>query len=243
MKKLSGSQIAKSGYENEQDICDIFNSWDKHETAKRWLLDLNVDTRSIEELTATRIRGEKTDVQVTIRIKGFLTPFNIQVKLVTIKNGYNQFDKRWVDDYTSLWGIPQTVVTALKKFAGEIRPSDSVKTKDRRRYFLYELSEAEQKEVLEFFNKNKAKVLNDTLKGRGPLSASFVLVVDKSNSAYRTKLIPISKVINILGEGDVYITPRGSLRIGRITLQRKGGDRGAETANMLQFKQCPQDLM
>jgi len=243
IKKTTGSQIAKSGYKNEQDICDIFNSWHKHDTAKQWLLDLNVDISNIEELSARRIHQEKTDIQVIIKIKGFSTPFNIQVKLVTIKKGYNQIDKRWVDDYKLLWDIPEIVATALKKFAGEIRPLVAFKTKDRRRYFLNELSEVEQQEVLQFFNKNKAKVLIDTLKGRGPLSASFVLVVEKSSSAYRTKFIPISKVIKILGEGGVYITPRGSLRIGRITLQRKGGDGGAETANMLQFKECPQDLM
>jgi len=35
---------------------------------------------------------------------------------------------------------------------------------------------------------------------------------------------------------------RGNFRIGRITKQRKGGDGGRPTANMLQFKINPAEL-
>ncbi|OAV02307.1 hypothetical protein AO381_1598 [Moraxella catarrhalis] len=44
------------------------------------------------------------------------------------------------------------------------------------------------------------------------------------------------------GDGDVVISPRGSLKIGRVTMQRKGGDNGRPTANMLQFKIDPAEL-
>lgn len=44
------------------------------------------------------------------------------------------------------------------------------------------------------------------------------------------------------GNGEVRISPRGSLKIGHITIQRKGGDGGRDTANMLQFKIDPTDL-
>ncbi|WP_078214738.1 hypothetical protein [Bacillus mycoides] len=39
------------------------------------------------------------------------------------------------------------------------------------------------------------------------------------------------------------MTRSGSLRIGRITIQRKGGDAGRETARMLQFKINPALLL
>jgi hypothetical protein len=48
--------------------------------------------------------------------------------------------------------------------------------------------------------------------------------------------------MNIFGKGDVKISPQGSLYIGRITMQRKGGDGSRETAQMLQFKIKPCDL-
>jgi hypothetical protein len=40
----------------------------------------------------------------------------------------------------------------------------------------------------------------------------------------------------------VIISPQGSLKIGKITMQRKGGDWWRETAKMLQFKIDPTDL-
>jgi hypothetical protein len=40
----------------------------------------------------------------------------------------------------------------------------------------------------------------------------------------------------------VEITNRGSMKIGRITMQRKGGDAGRDTAKMLQFKVDPTEL-
>ena len=44
------------------------------------------------------------------------------------------------------------------------------------------------------------------------------------------------------GGGDVRMTERGSLRIGKILMQRKGGDNGRDTAKMLQFKINPVEL-
>ena len=44
------------------------------------------------------------------------------------------------------------------------------------------------------------------------------------------------------GEGDVEITQAGNLKIGQITIQRKGGDNGRQTAKMLQFKINPVQL-
>jgi len=46
----------------------------------------------------------------------------------------------------------------------------------------------------------------------------------------------------VFGSGDVGITARGSLKIGKITMQRKGGDAGRETSKMLQFKINPMEL-
>lgn len=45
--------------------------------------------------------------------------------------------------------------------------------------------------------------------------------------------------MNLFGNGNVSITPRGSIKIGNITIQRKGGDRARDSANMLQFKINP----
>jgi len=68
------------------------------------------------------------------------------------------------------------------------------------------------------------------LKGRGKLSAEWMLVILrlKDTDSIEWALEPINKVLNHFGNGEVSITPRGSFKIGRITIQRKGGDNGRE---------------
>ena len=48
--------------------------------------------------------------------------------------------------------------------------------------------------------------------------------------------------MNIYGSGEIRITNQGSLKIGKIGMQRKGGDNGRNTAKMLQFKINPMEL-
>lgn len=48
--------------------------------------------------------------------------------------------------------------------------------------------------------------------------------------------------VNFFGNEAVQITKRGNFKIGKITMQRKGGDRGRKTAQMLQFKINPAEL-
>ncbi len=48
--------------------------------------------------------------------------------------------------------------------------------------------------------------------------------------------------MNYFGNGEIEITARGNFKIGRITMQRKGGDGGRDTAKMLQFKINPAEL-
>ena len=36
-KQLSGSNTAKNGFKNEDDIVDKFNNWKNDEDAKKWL--------------------------------------------------------------------------------------------------------------------------------------------------------------------------------------------------------------
>ena len=97
---------------------------------------------------------------------------------------------------------------------------------------------------MDFFKKNKILVLTDIIKGRDKFSANWMLVIryNKDEDETTWVLADINKALNIFGEGGVEISPRGSLSIGRVTLQRKGGDGGRETGNMLQFKIRPCDL-
>ena len=82
----------------------------------------------IEYVKATKITGSyKADVQVriqiTIKLKSQSDIQNLQVKLVSNPQGFNQIDKRWVDKYVELWNIPIDITKLLKLFTGEIKPT------------------------------------------------------------------------------------------------------------------------
>lgn len=50
-------------------------------------------------------------------------------------------------------------------------------------------------------------------------------------------LKPMNFCMNYFGNGETEITKRGNFKIGRITMQRKGGDGGRETANIKSIQQ------
>lgn len=192
---------------------------------------MSYSLEKIEYVKAMVIRGDKSDLNL-----------KIQVKLVSNKKEYNQIDKRWLKSYNELWNIPSNVYTTLKYFTEELKPYRD-RVRDDRRMFMDELTEEEKELVLKWLNDNKLLIISDILKGRGEFSAEWVLVVQKLKENARWVLKNINEVINYyFSDGKVEITPRCSIKIGRVTLQRKGGDNGRVTANMLLFKINPTEL-
>ncbi|WP_337892707.1 hypothetical protein, partial [Mesomycoplasma ovipneumoniae] len=115
--------------------------------------------------------------------------------------------------------------------------------RDNRRMFMDELTDEERNLVLDWLNNNKLLIISDILKGRGEFSAEWVLVAQKLQEDARWVLKNINEVINhYFADGKVEASPGGSIKLGKVTLQRKGGDNGRPTANMLQFKIDPTEL-
>lgn len=237
-----GSQTAKNGFKNEQDIAERFNHWQVHSEAQEWLEIMGYDLSKIEKVKAVVLHGYKADlnVQVFIFYQKAVDIRNIQVKLVSNKKGFNQIDKRWLDTYHSMWQFDDEVLRLLKHFTGEYPPF--IQGKSKKRMFISEFSEKEQQLILDWFRKNKILVLTDILRGRGEFSAEWVLVAQRIQNNARWTLKNINIVLQHYGNGDVEISPRGSIKLGRVTIQRKGGDGGRPTANMLQFKIDPTEL-
>ena len=241
-----GSKTAKGGFKNENDVVNRFNDWKNNETAKEWLEAMNYKISDIEYVKATKVKGHyKADVQVRItiiiKLKSQEDIQNLQIKLVSNPQGFNQIDKRWVDKYIEFWNIPEDIAHLLKLFAGEIKPKKDG-LRDPRKMFIDEMDKKDQDKIINFFTENKILIISDLLKGRGEFSADWTLVIVKLGKESKWVLKSINHVMNIFGAGDVRITPKGSLKIGRIGMQRKGGDGGRNSANMLQFKINPVDL-
>jgi len=236
-----GSTTAKGGFRNEEDVAGKFNNWKTDEDAQKWLAIMGYELEEIERVFAVVLPNKyKTDVQVQVRIflKKAVSAENLSVKLVSNPQGFNQVDKRRVDDYKEMWKMPDDVVALLKLFTGETLPAKP-NLRDPRRMFLDEMTPEEQTKILDFFKRNKILIISDILKGRGKLSAGWMLVALKLDGEVKWILKSINEAMNLFGDGEVRITERGSLKIGRITAQRKGG---TPDPTKLQFKINPVEL-
>lgn len=239
-----GSQTAKNGFKNEYFVAEKFNNWQADADAQMWLKIMQYDLSEISSVKAEVLHGYKTDVnvQIQIKFKNAIDTENIQVKLVSNKSGFNQIDKRWLIHYKEMWNIPDDVYKILQYFTGEIKPYKK-NTKDSRRMFFAEMSDAEQELILKWFRENKTLILSDIIRGRGQFAAEWVLVIQKIGNDIVWVLKNINEALQHYSYGDVIFSPRGSLYIGQVTMQRKGGDGGRPTANMLQFKINPASLI
>ncbi|KAF3983565.1 MAG: type II restriction endonuclease [Methylococcales symbiont of Hymedesmia sp. n. MRB-2018] len=252
-KQKIGSKTAKDGFKNELGVVDAFNCWKTNDSAQKWLMAMDYHLEDIEHVEAHQISGYKADVQVEIKIsiklKHLTDVQNLQVKLVTNDedkklSGKNQIDKRWVETYQELWNIPKNVVKILKHFTGELPPHID-NARDPRRMFINELSQQDRVALFDFLKANQLLIVSDILKGRGKLAAEWMLVIVRNRDYKITHwaLKSINVVCNFFGNGEIEISPQGSIKIGKILMQRKGGDGGRPSANMLQFNIDPTKLI
>lgn len=236
-----GSQTAKGGFRNEDEIRNKFNNWHEDEDAKGWLASMNYSLDEIESIVAFKPHGEKADVEVRIKTKKDEKVEGISIKLVSSPQGFNQIDKRWLATYARKWRMPVAVSNALQFFVGEKPPLKP--GRDEKRMYLNELEAESQKLILDFFTANKDEIVSDLFRGDGDHAASWFMVAYKATANTRWTLRKSDDVIKFYSDGKVEITKSGNLKIGRITMQRKGGDGGRETAKMLQFKINPALLL
>jgi hypothetical protein len=191
---------------------------------------------------------KKADLQVRlyVNVNGIWKVENISVKKTSKNANFNQVDKRRVADYKKYWKFSEEIEIALKLFTGEIPPfeyseflnkkPDKLRDKKKRRIFLDELKPEILNKVIQFFSKNKVLVIADVLKGRGALSANWMLVIHYSDNKTLWTLKDINTVMNIYSQGEVKLSSKGSLWIGKVFMQRKGG---TPDPTKLQFKINP----
>lgn len=247
-KILLGSKTAKGWFQNEEDVIVLFNDWKNSPLSQMWLIKMWYLLEEIEYVNAVKVKWHfKADIQVqiqiTIKLKEQIDCQNLSIKLVSNPQWFNQIDKRWVDTYAELWNMNDDIKSLLKYFSGELSPNIH-NPRDSRRMFVDEFTEIEQRKLLWFFEDNKLLVITDILKWRWKFSAEWMLVILKDwiSSDLRWALEPMNYVMNLF-DGEVAISPQGSIKIWRITIQRKGWDGWRKTANMLQFKINPAILL
>lgn len=209
------------------------------------LSKFEVDEEEYEQFM--RFKKADAQIRIIITIGNILKIENLSLKKANSDADYNQVDKRLVDAYQEMWGFDDDITCWLKIFTGENNPKSfikltgNIKLRDKRRLFLDEMPEDIRNKILDFFKENKIIVVSDILKGRGGLSANWMLVTryNKDEDTTTWTLKDINSAMNFFGRGDVKISPRGSLYMGKITMQRKGG---TPDPTKLQFKIKPCQL-
>ncbi len=191
------------------------------------------------------IKFKKADIQVRVEIiiDNVMHIENISLKKANKSAGFNQVDKRPVLTYQETWKFNDDIAKWLRLFTGDILPEEFLSKKeiqnikDKRRLFLNEMPTEKMNSIVQFFKNNKSLIISDILRGRGGLSAEWFLVTRKNNdNSIDWILKDINNVCNFYSQGEVEISPRGSLKIGRATMQRKGG---TPDPTSLQFKINP----
>lgn len=195
----------------------------------------------------TKFKKADAQIRIVIKIGNILKIENISLKKANSNADYNQIDKRTVDSYQAMWKFDDETAFWLKLFTGEINPEQTkdvtceLNLRDKRRVFIDEMPENIRNKIIQFFEQNKILVISDILKGRGGLSANWILVTryNKEQDTSTWVLKDINRAMNFYGGGNIVVSPHGSLYIGKITMQRKGG---TPDPTKLQFKFKPCEL-
>ncbi|KAF3982248.1 MAG: type II restriction endonuclease [Methylococcales symbiont of Hymedesmia sp. n. MRB-2018] len=233
------------------DIVTTFKYWySRHNKyAKPLLQNMGVDTSRVKDIKIREIKPNNNGGRIMFdfydgSLKKIINRQNLRVQLVSNEAEFNQISEKLVETYQELWNIPKNVVKILKHFTGELPPYID-NTRDPRRMFVNEFTDAERAALFDFLKANQLLIVSDILKGRGKLATEWMLVIvrNKDYKIAHWALKSINVVCNYFGNGEIEMSPQGSVYIGKIRMQRKGGDGGRPSANMLQFNIDPTKLI
>lgn len=152
--------------------------------SKEKAIDLGVSPQKFEET----IKYKKADLQIKLQIliEEILYIENLSLKKANNSAGFNQIDKRPVKTYKKMWNFDNDTEYWLRAFTGDILPEKILKNeklknvKSKKRLFLTEIPPEYVNKIINFFSNNKVLVVSDIIRGRGGLSAEWLLVTKKT---------------------------------------------------------------
>jgi hypothetical protein len=249
-----GSKTAKKGFRTEKDVADALNHWETNTLGRRLLENMRVDLEAIKGIAAAKDlpHTAKPDLSVRISLKNdSLITHLVSVKEAKKAFSFNHLHKVWVDSFSREYDLPEGLRGVLKQYVGEVSANGTpiadgqISGHDAKRRRRYLNLIPHSMELAAFFRENRQRMIETLLLGKGEYKADYLLAVleDEEKSERLYVLVTDRQAIDFFGQGDARITGRGNLSMGRITLQRKGGDAGLPSANMLQFKISPASLL
>ena len=234
------SEATHRGLDTEQALIERINSRDNDCT---WIVEECCGTEGYGDFKAKKPGNrEKPDVLLYDDPSNILAMKGISMKTYKPEVSFSQANRGSLETYVEELGISYGVAETLRAFA--------IKNHGGERTMLNEVPASEQDELLNFFRLYQRQIVSHVLRGKAKavLKADWLMLHETRDADWINKvgnrefwhLYPMAKVIDCCCSEEPSITKAGNLILGLgLTLQRKGGDGGAKTANDLQFKLNP----
>ena len=243
-KQSKASQTAKAGLRNEEHVADLFSSWPSratsltpHQTAmvEKWLKNMgHAQPHRLKNVIGQTHRDtEKRDITV----RAGTSTHKISVKLISSRRAstMNHLQRLTPDSFQRQFAVPDNVMDLLKLYTGATTPTGRIGLKDKRRVKAPEFTPPERQLVENWLTANQVKVLQGIFCGpNSNYAPGWMLVMKKNRMPTESALRSIGDAITFFKQGGVRVE-RTSFRIGKIIIQRKGGEKGP-SGNDLQFK-------
>ena len=240
--KLSNiqSEAAHRGLDAEQALIEKINC---HDPDCMWIVEECCDREGYGQYKAKKPGNrEKPDVLLYADTDDILAMKGISMKTYKPEVSFSQANRGSLETYVEELGMSYGVADTLRAFV--------VKNHQGGRTMLNEATISAQEELLRFFQLYQRQIISHVLRGKakGVLKADWLLLHETKDAEWLSKvgnreswhLYSMATVIDLCCSESPSITKAGNLTLGLgLTLQRKGGDGGAKTANDLQFKLNP----
>ena len=222
----TGSATAKQGYQEETHLADLLNNSlrDKYHAFCGTTSD-----GVFRKLPGT----SKTDVT-----NG---GWNLQVKKHTA-NRFGQVDRRWtqqlIDDVTGLTGPTGEMLKKLCEIP--LLPCGQLVDPSKNRVLLStdNYTPEQLTQLTQTLENNKRDIVETVLLGTDPSTQPHHLCgIEYNGTAAEVTMYRMNDVVEHLMTFNFAITPRHSvIKLGPLSIQRKGGDNKQKSGNNIQFK-------
>lgn len=222
-KLLEGVSSVINGKEGEKFVKNWFEECIKKnnkEAISQIQIMFNISKENIKNIKADIIHNGKTDILLTVNNK----TKNLQVKSTNdVKRSYNHLDRSSIENYT-IFMEDERIKKIIINFLNNRIKFNKISEKDR---------EYLKKFLNNFYNKDKkVNLINRIFLGEKDNHKPDYLIIVEKNNNHKITCIPIDFVIKKIIKCEFDFTKYGNLKIGNVTIKRKGGQGGA---NNLQF--------
>lgn len=223
---------ARNGTEAEKILTSYIQS---HEDSTAWIAE-EIGQHSYEKTGAKHRAGiEKPDVVLYVIEEDKEYAFISLKCCKDFNTAFNQIKRCSLGSFRKEFDVHEKALIILRKY-----------TEKKKKLLGINYTEKELAYLLDFLNNNRSKLLASAFTGQPKKpKANWLLLHQWTLPNWRrnigrkgaSQLISMQDILKLFDGIAVSYTKRGTITFGAgVTLQRKGGDNGKDSANNLQFK-------